>query len=89
MDKSLKQQLLEVVEDIYVRALKEKYAEYKNLTCLEVIDHLNTIYYKITPSDLKLNTAWMNALHNINKLLESIIEKIDTDVDFNNSGKVP
>ena len=67
MDKALKQHLLGAVEEIYVRSLKENYAEYRNLTFLEVIDHLKANYYKITPVDLKLNTARMNAPHNINE----------------------
>ena len=70
MDKSLKQQLLGVVEDIYIRSLKEKYVGHGNLTCLEMIDHLKANYYKITLADLKLDTAHMNAPHNINKPFE-------------------
>ena len=48
MDKSLKQQLLGGVVEIYVRPLKDKYVIYGNLTCLEVIDHLKENYCKIT-----------------------------------------
>ena len=88
MDKTLKQQLLGAVEDIYVRSLKEKYVGYRNLTCLEVIDHLKMNYYKITPAELKLNTVQMNVTHNINDPFESIIEKIETDVDFVDAGKI-
>ena len=82
MDKALKQQLLGSVEDIYVSSLKEKYVRYGNLTCLEVIDPLKANYYTITPSYLKLNTARMNVQHNINNPFESIIDKIDTAVEF-------
>ena len=74
MDKALKQQLLGAVEDIYIRSLKYKYVGYRNLTCLEVIDHLKAKYYKITPADLKINTARMNAPHNNNEPFESIIK---------------
>ena len=35
-----------------------------------------------------LNTARMNALQNINKPFESIIEQIEAAVDFANAGKV-
>ena len=44
MHKSLKQQLMGDMEDIYFRALKEKYSGYGTLTCLEVIDHLKENY---------------------------------------------
>ena len=89
LDKALKQQLLGSVEDIYVRHLKEKYVGYRNLTCLEVINHLKANYYKVTLTDLKDNTAHMNAPHNINEPFESINEKIETAVDFTAAGKVP
>ena len=77
------------MKDIYVRTLKEKYAGYGNLTCLEVINHLKANYYKITLADLKLNTACMNAPQNINEPFESIIEQIETTVVFSDAGKFP
>ena len=89
MDKALKQHLMGEVEDIYVRACKEKYIGYRNLTCLELIDHLKANYYKITPIYLKLNTARMNAPQTINEPFDSIIKKIEMAVDFADAGKVP
>ena len=53
-----------------------------------MIDHLKANYYKITPADLKHKTAKMNAPHNINYPFESIIEKVETAVDFADAGKV-
>ena len=70
------------MEDIYASVLKEKYVGYGNLSCLEEINHLKSNYYKITPVDLKLNMERMNVPHNINKLFGSIIEHIETTVDF-------
>ena len=89
MDKALKQQLLGYMGDIYVRALKENYVGYRNLACLEVINRLKENYYKITLEDPNLNTAHMDAPHNINKTFDSIINKIETAVEFTNAGKVP
>ena len=40
IDKALKQHLLGVMENIYVRYLKKKYIKYGNHTRLEVSDHL-------------------------------------------------
>ena len=82
MDKSLNQQLLGAVEDIYVRVLKEKYFRYGKLPCLEVIYRLKANYYKITPAKLKLNIARMNAPNNINEPFKSIIKQIETAVDL-------
>ena len=89
MDKALNQQFLRAIEDIYVRALREKYVGYGKLTCMEVIDHLKANYYKITPADLKHNTARMNAPHNIYEPFESIIKQIETSIEFADARKVP
>ena len=43
----------------------------------------------MTPADLKLNTACMNALRNINEPFESIIKQIEMAVDFADARKVP
>ena len=66
MAKDLKQQLLVVVEDIYVTALKKKYIIYGIQTCMKLINTQKVNYYKITPADLKIKTTKMNTLHNIN-----------------------
>ena len=87
MEKALKQHLLGAVDNIYIKALKDNYVGYRNLTFLEVVDHLKSNYYKIAPADLKLNTARMNAPHNINEPFESIIENIETAVDNSGAGK--
>ena len=54
-----------------------------------MINHLKANYYKIARDDLKLDTARMNAPHNINDSFESIIEQIETAIDFANAVKVP
>ena len=79
MEKYLKQQIVRVVKDIYVRYLKKNYIVYGNHMCLEVINHIKANYYKITSEDLKLNMERMKALHNIN---ETIIYQINTAIDF-------
>ena len=53
-----------------------------------MIDHIKAKYYKITPSDLNINMARMNATHDINKPFYSVTEQIETAVDFANAGKV-
>ena len=87
-NKDLRKKLLEAVEDIYIRDLREKYFGYGNLTCLKVINNLKANYYRITPADLKLNTVRMNAPHNINKLFEFIIKKFETAVNSVDTGKI-
>ena len=54
-----------------------------------MIDRLKDNYYKITPEELKPNTARMNSPDNINKLLKQIIDQIKTVIDFCDAKKVP
>ena len=89
MDKSQKQQLLGVIENIYGRSLKKKYIRYGNHTCLQVINHLKDNYCKITPADLKLNNKKINSPHNTNKLFKTIINQIKTVIYFYDDRKVP
>ena len=88
MYKDLKQQLLGVIGDIYIRSLKKNYTRYGNHTCLKVIYHLKPDYYNIILADLKLNMARMNALHNINELFETINDQIEIAFDFDDARKV-
>ena len=54
-----------------------------------MIVNLKDNYYKITSSDLKHIMAGMNVSHNINEPFKTIIDQIETTVDFSDAGKVP
>ena len=89
VNKALKIQILACVDDIYTRALKAKYVAYGNLSLLEVITHLKSNYYNITPADLKDNPACMKYVYNINQPFETVITYIENSVDFTDSGRSP
>ena len=59
-DKTLKQQLLGAVDDIFTRALKNRFIGYANVTTKQLLTHLFTTYRIITGNDLCLNDASMN-----------------------------
>ena len=59
-----------------MRILKAKYISYGNLSCLEVITHLDSNYYKITPAYLKESSACMTSAYNVNQPFETIINQI-------------
>ena len=89
MGKALNQELLGIVEDIYVQTLKKKYTGYRNRTYLQFINHPKTNYYNITLAYLKLNTERMNNTYKIKDLFKTIINQIKTAVEFSDSIKVP
>ena len=54
-----------------------------------MIYHLKVNYYKIIPADLKLNTPRLDVPNNKNEPFKTIIDQIETAVDFADAGKVP
>ena len=89
VDKALKLQILEIMEDIYTCALKEKYVAYGNLISLKVITHIKSNYYKIIPVSLNDNVTHRTSVYNVNQSFETIINQIEVAVDFSNARKVP
>ena len=77
VNKALKIQILACVDDIYTRALKAKYVAYGNLSLLEVITHLKSNYYNITPAYLKENFAQMTSTYGVNQLSKMVIDQIE------------
>ena len=61
---------------------------YGNLSCLEVITHLKNNNYKITPSALNDNSAWTTSAYDMNQPFETVVNQIETDFDFVDSGTV-
>ena len=54
-----------------------------------MIIHLKSNYYKITPAALKENTARMTSAYDVNLPFETIIDQIETAVDFADTRNVP
>jgi hypothetical protein len=63
--KALKSLLIAAVDETYVRALRDKYIGYANVTVLEMLTHLYTT--KITESDLEANDERMKADYDVNQ----------------------
>jgi len=61
IDKAMKSLLISAIDDSYIRALKDKYIGYANVTMLQMLTHLYTNYAKITPTDLNENDKRMKA----------------------------
>ena len=60
MDDALKTQLLDSVEDPYVRKLCNRYTVYMGVTTRDLLDHLMGLYGNITAADPKSNKACIN-----------------------------
>ena len=88
-DKALKQQLLGAVDDIFTRALKNRYIGYVNVTTKELLNHLFTTYGKITGNNLRVNDMRMNAPYNVNLPIEVLFDQVEDRMDYADAGNHP
>ena len=79
---ALKKQLIAAVEPIYLRAIRDKYVGFGNLTILEMLTHLYSSYAKITPADLEKNDVRMKAPYDANDPPELLIQQVQDGVDY-------
>ena len=89
VDKALKQQLIEAVDDLYLKALRNKYVGFSNQSFLTMIAHLYLHYAKISPSDLTLNDSAMKKPYDPNLPIENLFEQINDAVEYAAAGKTP
>ena len=76
-DKALKQLLLGAVDDMFVRSLRNRHIGYANVTTLELLTHLYTVYAKINTADLEANTARMKVPYDVNLPIETFFDQIE------------
>ena len=55
MNEALKNQVINSVEDTYLKGLKKKYTGFLVVTCRNLLEHLVDRYGKIMTTDLKSN----------------------------------
>ena len=88
-DKALKSQLVEAVEGLYLKSLRNKYVGFSNQTFLTMMAHLYLHYAKITPNDLALNDKAMKTPYDPNLPIENLFEQITDAVEYASAGKTP
>ena len=75
-DKALKQLFLGAVGDMFVSSLRNRLILYANVTTLELLAHLNTVYAKINAANLEANTARMKMPYDTNLPVETLFDQI-------------
>jgi hypothetical protein len=83
---ALKKQLTESLDPIYLRAVRDPYVGYNNRSLRELVAHLMTLYGNITPPELKDNDTRFNAPWDPNTPFESLIDQIETAVEYADAG---
>ena len=88
-DETLKQLLLCAVNDMFVRSLRNIYIGYANVTTLELITYLYTVYAKISAADLEANNTRMKVPYDVNLPINTFFDQIGDAVEFATAGNAP
>ena len=87
MDDALKTQLLDAVEDRYVRELRNRYTGYMGVTTHKLLDHLMDRCIDITAADIKANEARINEAFDNSNPIGIFFQRIDDAVQYADDGK--
>ena len=88
-DTALKQLLLGAVDDMFTRALKNRYIGYANVSTKELLAHLFTTYGQINGGDLRKNEEVMNTPYDVNLPIEVLFDQIEDGMDYADAGNHP
>ena len=86
---ALKNQLLSTLDDIYVRALKDRHVGYMNQSICTILQHLFDNYGNITPLELEDNDTKMRATWDPNSPFDCLIKQVEDSQDYANDGSQP
>ena len=86
---ALKNQLLNAVEDIYVRALRDRHVGYMNQSICNLLTHLFENYGNITQLELEDNDTKMRALWDPNSPFDCLVQQLEDGQDYTHDGGQP
>ena len=84
-----KNQLLSTLDDIYIRALKDRHVGYMNQSIRAILQHLFDNYGNITPLELEDNDTKMRATWDPNSPFDCLVKQIKNGHDYANNGGQP
>ena len=83
---ALKNQLLSALDDIYIRALKDRHVGYMNQSIRAILQHLFDNYGNITPLELEDNDTKMRATWDPNSPSDCLVKQIEDGQDYADDG---
>ena len=89
MDESLKNQVIDTLEDMYLKELKNKYTVFLVVTLCDLLKHIFDRYGNIATSDLESNNKWINKPVYSSLPINKYFNQINDCVQFDNDGKTP
>ena len=86
VSQALKQQLLNAVDDIYVRTLRNRLTGFTSVTVRQLLEHLHLTYGRITPNDLIVNDNKMRTQYSADQPIEVLFSQLEDGVDYAAAG---
>ena len=84
-----KNQFIEAVDKISLKAIQDCVTEYTNVTLYDMLQHLYNNYGKITKDKLEKNRQEMNKAYNVTMPIENLFAQIKECVDFSDAARNP
>jgi ribosomal protein S17E len=81
-DKGLKQQLINSVDEMYYKTLRNRITGYASVTTRQILEHLYQTYGKISPADLADNDAKMKTAYDPSQPIEALFDQIEEALDL-------
>ena len=82
MDKTLQAQMIEAVDDLYLKSLKHRITGYANISTCDMLDYLYASYGKMTPQDLQQLDEDMKPPYDPHLPIENLFDQIETAKDL-------
>ena len=89
VEKSLKQQLLRCVNEIYYRTLRNRHTGYAIVSTRDIITHLYTQYGNMTSQDLQENDLKLKIPFNTPQPIELLYNQIEDAVELSDAELIP
>ena len=89
MYESLKNQVINAVEDTYFRVSKNKYTGFLRVTFRDLLKHMINWYGKIMTTDLKYNNQRMNEPIDSSLPIDKYFNQIDDCIQFDGDDNIP
>lgn len=88
-DNALRQELFTSVPEIYLATLRNTVTGYSRITTKQALNHLYSVYGRISPHDYELNDKRMKMAYNANEPFELFVQKIESTVRLADAASKP
>ena len=88
-DQALKQQLLQVFDDMYFKALRNPHVGYTNATAYNLIQHLYNTYGRITQINLSDNEKRLKQTYDPTMPIENLYSQVEEAIEYAAAGNAP